>query len=180
MEVNGAAVPLFGIFNFGSYQQINFQLPFDLANGFATLDVVNNGVKSLVFSFPVFRIPEVFTVGETGMAAAQHADGSPVSPASPARGGETIMVYATGLGATDPPIQAGIVTPSTPLFHTVGQVSAILGGISAPVTFSGLTPGSVGLFQINLQVPLGVSGNANLIVSFPEGNRSKAVQIPVQ
>lgn len=97
-----------------------------------------------------------------------HADGSLVSGQSPARPGEEIVAYATGLGATDPPIAAGKVVrdsastmnsflldfnfrvnagPAKPYSGTIPYPSALV------PSFAGLTSGYVGLYQINFVVP---------------------------
>jgi uncharacterized protein (TIGR03437 family) len=64
-----------------------------------------------------------------------------------------------------PPPADGAAVPGSPLFQTVAQVQATIGGIGAPVTFAGLTPTLAGLYQVNVQVPAGVtSGMANSLV----------------
>jgi uncharacterized protein (TIGR03437 family) len=90
-----------------------------------------------------------------------HADGSLVSGQSPAKPGEEIVAYATGLGATDPPVTAGkIVSSTAPTKNSflldfnfrvnVGPAKPYL--LQFPV-FTGLTPGYAGLYQINFVVP---------------------------
>jgi uncharacterized protein (TIGR03437 family) len=51
----------------------------------------------------------------------------------------------------------GAATPLSPLYSTTGTVTATIGGINAPVTFSGLTPTLTALYQVNVQVPAGVT-----------------------
>ncbi len=58
--------------------------------------------------------------------------------------------------------------------------SDIFGTISATPSYAGLSPGSVGLYQVNVAIPAGVlSGNVNLTLSFPDST-SNTVQIAVQ
>ncbi len=76
-----------------------------------------------------------------------------------------MVAYLTGLGATDPPIRAGEAAPSQPLHRVKLPVTATLGGKSAEVLFAGLTPGFVGLYQVNLAVPQLPAGDHSLVVS---------------
>ena len=55
----------------------------------------------------------------------------------------------------------GNAAPLSPLFRTTAYVTATLGGMSVPVTFAGLTPTQIALYQVNVQVPAGApAGNA--------------------
>ena len=82
------------------------------------------------------------------------AGGRPIAGANfaPARPGETISLFGTGFGATNPPLPAGkLVTTAAPLANTV-QVT--IGGIVAKVPFAGVS-GS-GLDQLNVTIPPGL------------------------
>ena len=101
--------------------------------------------------------PGIFTVNQqgTGAGAILHADNfQAVSESAPARPGE---FFCTGLGPVDPPVPSDDLAPSAePLARTVNIPMVNIGGMPAQVTFSGLAPGFVGLYQVNLQVPAGV------------------------
>ncbi len=77
------------------------------------------------------------------------------------------MVYTTGLGATNPAIADGSITPGTSLTNAVNEVDVYLDGPTsseqATVAFTGLTPGLIGLYQINFTVPTGVSAGDNIL-----------------
>ena len=97
----------------------------------------------------------VVEIAGTTLLAAPTGDGSrPVQ-----RGSEYLAIFATGLGPVvgangeaQPADGAG--APLGSIFQTAGLVSATIGGVSAPVSFSGLTPTYVGLYQVNVQVPV--------------------------
>src|SRR5262249_60051778 len=73
------------------------------------------------------------------------------------RTADALVIYATGLGATDPSLREGLAAPTTMLLRTTVQPSVWTAGQPATVFFSGLVPGMVGLYQINVLLPVGLS-----------------------
>ena|SRR5215471_3689333 len=80
--------------------------------------------------------------------------------AARAAGGEYIEINATGLGPVmgtngETPPRDGDPAPASgsPLYQTKYPVTVSIGGVDAPVSFAGLAPGLVALYQINAQVP---------------------------
>jgi len=72
-------------------------------------------------------------------------------------------VYVTGLGAVTPAVAAGTPAPTNTLSTTVAPVTATISGRAATVTWAGQAPGLIGVYQVNILVPLGVpSGTARL------------------
>ena len=70
---------------------------------------------------------------------------------------EFLLIFCTGLGLVMPEVASGDVAPSTePLARTLSTPLVHIAGLPAQVTFSGLAPGFVGLYQVNVQVPAGV------------------------
>ncbi len=71
--------------------------------------------------------PAFFMTSGTQYVVAQHADGTPVGSAAPARAGEEIVLYGTGFGPTNPPAASNqlVTTPfalANPVYMTVGGV----------------------------------------------------------
>ena len=179
VSVNGIAAPLF----FTSSGQINVQLPNELASGQQYQVLVNvNGLYSN---------PLTITTAAVGPGLASFADGSVIAQdlgynlittAHPAQAGEVIILYATGLGATNPEVASGAVAPSPPMplaQVTVGP-QVTVGGTKAQVVFAGLSPGSIGLYQIDVVIPASAgTGNLPLVVT-QGGVASNTVTVPVQ
>src|SRR5262249_54916247 len=103
--------------------------------------------------------------------------------ARPAARGTVIQIFATGAGATTPPLQPGQPAPAsgTPLILTQVQPTVTIGGKVAQVQFSGMAPGFVGLWQINALVPQdSMTGTAVPLTVSAGGNISNMVTIAIQ
>jgi uncharacterized protein (TIGR03437 family) len=93
------------------------------------------------------------------------ADYSLVTSENPAVDGEVLLIYATGLGPVSNTPVDGTPAPDTPLAVTRTAPQITIGGEAAPVLWSGLAPGFVGLYQINVQVPTGLHGSNNVVAT---------------
>jgi uncharacterized protein (TIGR03437 family) len=96
------------------------------------------------------------------------------------RAGQTLTIYATGQGDVAPAVEDGAPSPVQPPAVTLTRPDVFIGYKSAPVLFSGLAPGWVGLWQINVAVPpdAPVGGAVPLIVN--QGITSNALPITVE
>jgi chitinase len=181
VTVGGIPAPLFAVDNVNGSEQINFQAPWEIG-AHATVPVVvsNNGVNSQPVQVAVHKAqPGVFTVDGVNAVAVHGANQQAVSDASPAVAGEVIVLYATGLGPVKNQPRTGSVASTTARSDTTLTTSVTIGGKEAPVMFSGLTPGYVGLYQINLTVPNAASGAQDLIVTV-DGVASSTVKIAIR
>src|SRR5438094_8030839 len=100
--------------------------------------------------------PDVLSldVNGTKTAAIIHgADFALVTPDYPAERDETLILYAAGLGPVNPRVAAGEAASADPFSVTTDSVEVTIGGHPYPVLWSGLAPGMVGIYQINLYVP---------------------------
>lgn len=103
-----------------------------------------------------------------------------VTASSPASAGDTLVFYCAGLGLTIPLVADGAVSPASPR-ATVADVTAKIGEQNAPVVFAGLVSGFVGLYQLNLVVPAGVSaGTAVPLTVTSGGQTSPAVNLALR
>jgi len=110
---------------------------------------------------------------------AQDSSYNLIDASHPARRGAYIVIYLVGMGITNPAVATGQQTPSSPLANAVAP-SVTIGGQTATFLFAGLTPGFVGLYQMNVLVPSAVSpGDAQLVVT-QNGVASNATILAVQ
>jgi uncharacterized protein (TIGR03437 family) len=186
--LNGAQVllgdqpmPIF----FTSPNQLNVQVPYSIpVNTLYQLIVQRDGLFSLPEQLVVAQAtPGVFTLNEqgTGQGVIYKSDGVTLAqPGSPAVAGENLFIYCTGLGAVTPPVPEGVPPPASPPAATVNAVTVTIAGQNVPVSFSGLTPGEPGLYQINAIVPKGVSGDAVPLMVTVAGQTSPPVTLAVQ
>jgi uncharacterized protein (TIGR03437 family) len=114
-----------------------------------------------------------------GIFAVTDGDGKPINASNPIKRSFGVVVYANGLGPVDIQPASGEATPATlPLSNTKVPATATIGGINAPVQFSGLTPGSIGLYQVNVIIPqTAPTGTQPLKISI--GGQDVTVNIPV-
>jgi uncharacterized protein (TIGR03437 family) len=99
--------------------------------------------------------PGIYTANQqgSGQGAVLNSDYSYNGSRAASRG-DYIQIFCTGLGAVTNPPPTGAAAPNTPLSYTVSTVTASIAGINAPVLFSGLAPGFIGLYQVNATIPL--------------------------
>jgi uncharacterized protein (TIGR03437 family) len=102
-------------------------------------------------------------------------------PSAPVTAGDFIAIFCTGLGAVDHPVADGAAAPSSPLSHTLVTPTVTVGGKNANVSFSGLSPGFAGLYQIDAEVPTGVAPGHDVPVTVSiAGQTSIAATIAVK
>ena len=147
--------------------QVNAQIPFGLTAGNQyQLLVSANGALTTPLSIQLNAGAPALLNFSSGAIVAQHLDGTLVLPTAPAVPGEFIVIYSSGLGATDQNVASGAPSPSNPPANVTVQPVVTLNGNPVNLLFAGLTPGLVGLYQVNFQVPLTLTtGNYNLVLT---------------
>jgi uncharacterized protein (TIGR03437 family) len=180
ITIDGKPAPIFSVVDQSGSEQISFQVPVNATIGSNIPLVINNGFTSATIQVPVAQVqPGIFTVDGTN-AAALHANYSLISSTQPATAGETILVYCTGLGATNPAVAAGSTASTTVLSYAATTFTAAIAGQNAPVVFAGLAPGFIGLGQVNIMVPSGVPSGSQTLILTGNSAASKAVKLQMQ
>jgi uncharacterized protein (TIGR03437 family) len=180
-NASGTAVTDIAPLYFVSPGQLSAVIPYTVpGDGTAiTFAVTYNGTKSnsvTVYSGPAS--PGIFTVpsGGIGDGAVLHADFSLVTAANPAKSGETIQVFLTGLGAVTGNTAAGAAGPSPTLATTILPVDVGLNGsdgnfYEGKIAFAGLAPGLGGLYQVNVTLPANLpAGSATISIYIGDGS----------
>jgi uncharacterized protein (TIGR03437 family) len=164
--LNNTAIPLAYVSPF----VITAQIPFGLfPSGTVSMQVNNNGTLSTPITLnAATAAPGIYTNGG-GSVSAINPDGTFNSAVRPVAKGSYIIAYASGLGVVNPSLVAGAVPPANPLSYVSGNVTAVIGGIPAPVLYAGAAPGYPGLYQLNISVPTNIASGANELDVFVNG-----------
>jgi len=156
-----------------SDDQINAQVPWEIGSGTGVVNVqvkTPNGISAPVAVNFAPSMPGIFSSSAGGQLyaiAVNSSDSSLAWPqglagsgSHPAKAGDVLIVYATGLGAVDhQPVDGGI--PGA-LANTIATPTVLFGGVAGDVLFSGLAPQFVGVNQLNVQVPAGVQAGSTV------------------
>jgi uncharacterized protein (TIGR03437 family) len=164
VSVNGIAAPVY----YTSTGQVNFLVPSQVQPGAGTVTISYNGVAGNTVSTKIVATaPKILRlgIGNYGIIV-NNADNSfpiPVTPglnSHPAKRGDALVIYSIGLGATTPAVADGAAAPGSEPLARTNIPDVMFGGgftgapANAQILFSGLTPGFVGLYQVNVIVPL--------------------------
>ena len=161
VTLSGISAPLLAVASVAGLDQINVQVPFELAGQTtARVLVAVNGVDLPSVDVPLRTAqPEIFAVS---------------------RGASSWTIWATGLGPVTNPPATGQAASSSPPSQLVEQnVRVTIAGADAAATFAGLAPGFAGLYQVNVDPPAQVDANGEVVLTV--GNvSSKPWKAPVQ
>ena len=178
LTVNGVPVPML----YASGNQINGQMP---VNVDGNVKMVLHGPGGVSDDYNVTVSPtaaHVFRTGGGGQpvtaAIVRNSNNLVVTNANPVHPGDVLVIYATGLGRTTPAVDSGAAAPSDVLALSLAPVQVTLGGVNLPVYFAGLTPGYVGVYQINVKVAGNVPQGFNIPLVITQGGSS--TEIPVR
>jgi uncharacterized protein (TIGR03437 family) len=163
--ISGRPAPLL----FVSPGQINLQIPWETSTGNATIAGLAGGI-------PGNSIRAEVRAAAPGIFVAVRADGSLITAERPAAAGDVLIIYATGLGPVTQRIISGAPAPANPLAGVRdANISVRFGDVAAQeVFFAGLTPGFVGLYQVNVRVPPGIPAGASTPLTVSAGTQASA------
>ncbi|MBL8233960.1 MAG: hypothetical protein JNL98_36025 [Bryobacterales bacterium] len=153
VTVNNIPAPIF----YAQSGQLNIQIPYEVAGARdALIEVKVGGLVPPGVQVPV-------AAASPGLHNAFFkADGSLITPSNPSRGGDIIVLFATGAGVTIPAARTGAVTNTADL-RPAALVQLRIDGQDAQIEFAGLAPGTAGVLQINARVPNGVASGARSV-----------------
>lgn len=167
VTVNGESAAVLAALPF----QINAQIPSDIPTGTATVGV-SSGTGNASAQISIGSVaPEIFTLSSV-QAAITNQDNTLNTASNPASRGAVIVIYGTGFGA---------VGASGGLSPVKAPVSVVIGGTALTPVYAGLTPGAVGLYQVNVALPAVIAPGLALPLYLKQGNASSAaVTVAIQ
>jgi len=192
VNVNGQPAPVYYV----SGNQIDFLIPYGTPVGTALVSVTRDGQAGNTVSAALIpAAPQILPLGIGNYGnivlgsdlVTRPMPATPGIASRPAQAGvDSLVIYALGLGQTTPAVADGVAAPATEPLARAAPVQVTIGvpfsGTQSVVTplFAGLTPGLVGLYQINIQVPgTSPTGNAVPLVLTMGGVNSNTVSIAV-
>lgn len=162
--------------------QINFLVPPNLLPGPATVQLVIDGLAGPPISVQLGpAAPALFQLDPQNVIATR-ADWSLITPGAPAKPGDVIVLYATGLGQTVPPVGYGELPTGAATLTQSPSFQALLDGVAldpGAIAYAGLTPGCAGLYQINLTLPGSTGPNPEIRISIGDSVSISGVHLPV-
>jgi uncharacterized protein (TIGR03437 family) len=166
--LGGTSVSIEGMPAFVDYVspgQVNAQVPSGVGTGTQFLTVTTAAGASAAYlvnvaaASPGLLAPASFNIAGISYVGALTAQGTYILPPGALAGvttqratpGETIVLYGVGFGPVTPAIPAGQIVGQTNTL--AANLNVLFGSAAATVTFKGLAPSAVGLYQFNVVVP---------------------------
>jgi uncharacterized protein (TIGR03437 family) len=177
--VNGGAADLYYV----SPQQINFLIPSILTPGPVKLYIAREGVAGPVLTLNLNETAPGFFPQDTGAVIATHSNGQLLSSDSPAIPNEVVVIYAAGLGRTDPEEDPGHASLRAAPILLLSKLIVLLGSRpvdAGRVLYAGITPGFAGLYQINLRLPADVGEDPEIRVFVGAQGSPSFLKLPVR
>ncbi len=163
-------------------------LPDPTVAGTANVVVSGPGIQSQAVTVPIVPVaPAIYRIHPwTPQAMALNADGTLAAATGtiegmqshPANVGDSILVYANGLGAVTPAPATGANSQDTTRI-TLANPTVLIQGQAAKVTFSGLSPKIPGLNLLNVIVPAGITSSDSASIQIQIGNITTTSQITI-
>jgi len=141
-------------------------------------DPGGNKRHPVLFLVPLAQ-PQVLTT-LNGPAVVHASDNTPVTPGRPAKAGEILSLFASGLGPTKPGVDPGQPFPADPLQLVNSPVQVLVNGNAGEVLYAGGYPGAVDGYQVNFRLPDGTTPGQAALQLTSAWIAGPAVNIPVQ
>ena len=157
VKINGQAAYVAYI----SPTQINVQAPADAALGPVAVEAAINGITSPPATAQLQPASPAFFLWNGKYVVATRPDFSRIGPpeliegvtTTPAKPGDTIILWGTGFGPTNPAVPPGVIPPASPVANATSTITVTIGNTPATVIGAAIAPGNAGLYQVAIQVP---------------------------
>jgi len=180
----GTPVPLY----YAGPKQVNLLLPDSMDPGDIDLCVVRQGVYGPIVRIKVDEVAPALLQRDSEWVRATHADGREITREAPARPGEVVVLYATGLGHPAVKLRDGEI-PSLSFGLTAltiarrKELRVLVAGEAVEagrILYAGLTPGIAGLYQVNVQLPDAASADPEIRLALGESLSPEGLKLPLQ
>jgi uncharacterized protein (TIGR03437 family) len=156
--------------------QVNVLIPPTvlLITGPATVQLENQGRYGPPIKITLATAAPVLFQSDAATVVATRGNGPLVTPDAPAQAGEVVILYATGLGPTEPATIANEIPAAAASIVDRANFQVVLNGVPVDprlVFYAGVTPGFAGLYQINMYLPLDCPPNPEIRIGY-SGNLS--------
>jgi uncharacterized protein (TIGR03437 family) len=180
LTVNGLPVPIL----FVSPNQLNAQMPFETVGNVSVILRTPGGSSD---SFNLQVVPTAPSVFHSGVAGPntdvptvfRNTNNQLVTDSDPIHKNDVLVIYLTGMGATTPSVATGMPSPTSPLAVALNKPTVTIGTSQLGLLYYGLAPGSVGVYQINVQVPSNIKAGLNLPLTISQGTFSSSLSVRV-
>jgi len=161
--VGGTQAPIYYVANQNNQQSLTFQVPcsvtpgasvpvtVNVSGGTATLNVVVKPASPGVFVSQTL-VP-VQNFGNLPLAIVVKPDGSIVTPQNPARKGETVIAYTTGLGASSPAVATNALAIRGTASNAIGKIIVGVNNSGVPLTYARVSEDLIGVSLVAFQIP---------------------------
>jgi len=165
-----------------SPDQINFLVPAILLPGKSIVQVVLDGHSGPAVVITLAAASPALFQLDAQNAVAVRPDGSVITPQAPAKPGDIVLLYATGLGQTLPPVPYGQLFDQAAPLEQLADFKLVLDGATAEsgtVAYAGIAPGFAGLYQINVILPKSTKANPEIQIGFGKELSKSGIHLPV-
>ena len=179
VSVGGIAANLYYV----SPTQINFLVPPNLAPGAVNVQVFIDGLVGPLIPLQLAAASPALFQLDAQNAVATRADGSVITPDAPAKPGDVVVLYATGLGQTNPPAYYSQLPTSAARLTQMADFRLLLDGVAvaAPaILYAGIAPGFAGLYQINVILPASTGANPEIRIGIGDALSVPGLRLPVE
>ena len=169
VSLDGKELPVLAVSPEGIWVQVPWEYQQSVIPSRLAIGAPGNPFQTLVpFQISLTPIPQIVNSRTAenfmGFAKAAHQDfASLITPENPARSGETVHVYLTGLGPLDGPIRTGDPGPSSPPLHPLAPLRCFLDNSSVPLNSLTYAAGLIGFYQADITLPIFAAPSSSVL-----------------
>ncbi len=179
VEINNVPANIYYV----SPTQVNLLIPTSLAAGPAMLQLVVNGLGGPAIPIMLQNAAPGFFQTDATTVLGIHLNGSTISAALPAKAGEIVVLFASGLGPTNPAAIPDQIPQTAASITPMSSFSMLINGVAVSpqqILYAGVVPTFAGLFQVNVQLPGNTPGNPQIQIGYAGTLSAGGRVLPVQ